>query len=135
MAPGDGRRPAPLFSVLIDYETFRGRVCELAGGAVVSPGSLVPWLDEALVERAVFRPGPRIQVGATARLFTGATRHAIELRDRECTHTFCDVPARSCEVDHILPFSAGGATTEENGRILCGFHNRLRNQRPPPGAP
>ena len=131
-APGDGRRPAPLFSVMVDYETLHGRICELAAGAVVSPGSLIPWLDEALIERAVFRPGPRVEVGATARLFTGATRHAIELRDRECTHPYCDVPARSCEVDHILPFSSGGATTEENGRILCGFHHRLRNERPPP---
>jgi len=34
--------------------------------------------------------------------------------------------------DHIQPFSAGGPTTQELGRLLRGFHNRLRNQRPPP---
>ena len=134
MAPSHGRRPTPLFSVLIDYETLRGRVCELAGGTVISPGSLLPWLDEAYLERVVFAPERRVEVSATARLFSGATRRAIELRDRECTHPYCDVPASSCQVDHIVPFTAGGPTIEENGRLLCGFHNRLRTARPPPAA-
>jgi len=132
MAPSDGRRPAPLFSVLIDYEALRGRVCELAQGTVIAPGSLLPWLDEAYLERVVFAPERRVEVSATARLFSGATRRAIELRDRECTHRYCDTPAASCQVDHIVPFRAGGPTIEENGRLLCGFHNRLRNGRPPP---
>ncbi|MHB1721261.1 MAG: hypothetical protein ACYCV1_14270 [Acidimicrobiales bacterium] len=33
------------------------------------------------------------------------------------------------------PFSQGGKTTQDNGRLLCAFHNRARNQRPPPGPP
>jgi hypothetical protein len=133
-APAGGRRPAPLFSVLVGFETLHGRLCELAQGSVVSPGSLTPWLDQADFERAVFAPEGRVEVSATARLFTGATRRAIELRDRECTHPYCDRSTSDCEVDHIVPYAAGGATTQENGRLLCGFHNRLRNQRPPPGG-
>jgi hypothetical protein len=131
-APADGRRPAPLFSVLIDFPTLHGRVLELAQGIAVTPGSLLPWLDEAILERAVFGPERRVEVAATARLFTGATRRAIELRDRECTHPYCDTPASDCDVDHIQPHAAGGLTIQENGRVLCGYHNRLRNQRPPP---
>jgi hypothetical protein len=131
-APAGGRRPAPLFTVLVGYETLHGRILELAGGSVLSPGSLLPWLDEAYLERAVFRPGGRVEVGATTRLFTGATRRAIELRDRECTHPYCDQRLEDCEVDHIVPYAAGGPTTQENGRLLCGFHNRLRSQPPGP---
>jgi len=130
--PKDGHRPVPLVTVLVGYETLHGRICELAGGAVVTPGSLLAYLDEALIERVVFRPGQRAEVGAAARLFSGATRRAIEVRDRQCTHPYCDVPVQRCQVDHIVPFSQGGPTTQENGRLLCGFHNRLRNQRPPP---
>jgi hypothetical protein len=133
-APADGQRPRPLFSVLVDFPTLCGRTCELAQGIVVSPGSLVPWLDQALIERAVFEPTGRVEVSATARLFTGATRRALELRDRECTHPYCDRRAADCEADHIMPYRDGGPTTQANGRILCGFHNRLRNQRPPPVA-
>jgi Domain of unknown function (DUF222)/HNH endonuclease len=131
-APAGGRRPAPLFTVLVGYETLHGRILELAGGSVLSPGSLLPWLDEAYLERAVFRPGGRVEVGATTRLFTGATRRAIELRDRECAHPYCDQRLEDCEVDHIVPYAAGGPTTQENGRLLCGFHNRLRSQPPGP---
>ncbi len=52
------RMPEPLFSVLVGYETFAGRMCELANGSVLTPGSLVAWLDQAWVERVVF-DGPR----------------------------------------------------------------------------
>ena len=133
--PAEGRLPAPLFSVLVGYETLHGRVCELAQGTrmVLAPGSLVPWLDQAYIERAVFEPGGRVEVGITSRFFTGATRRAIELRDRACTHPYCDEPAERCQADHIEPYAQGGPTTQENGRLLCAFHNRQRNQRPPPG--
>ena len=59
--PEGARRPEPLFTVFVGYETFAGRICELAGGAVVSPGSLVPWLEEAWVERVVFDGPDRIK--------------------------------------------------------------------------
>jgi len=134
MAGTEDRRPAPLLSVVVDYGTLTGRICELADGTVVSPGSLLPWLDEAYLERVVFAPGRRVEVSTTARLFSGATRRAIELRDRACTHPYCDVPAARCQVDHIIPYTEGGPTVEENGRLLCGFHNRLRTGRPPPGG-
>jgi hypothetical protein len=132
MAPSGALRPAALFSVLVDYPTLRDRVCELADGTVLAPGSLLPWLTEGLLERVVFAPGRRCEVSATARFFTGATRRAIELRDRECTHPYCDIPADKCQADHIIPVIEGGLTIEENGQMLCGFHNRLKIPRPPP---
>lgn len=128
--PDDARMSAPLVTVLVGYETLHGRICELANGTVVSPGSLLAYLDQALVERAVFKTPTRVEVSAKARLFSGATRRAIELRDRRCQHPFCELRAERCEVDHILPAAQGGSTTQENGRLLCGFHNRLRNQIP-----
>ena len=155
----DARRPVPLFTVLVGWETLRGRISQLENGTVVPPGSLLPWLDGADLERADFSEGGRVKIGAPmglspvtptalaravfgprvraevppgSRLYTGATRRSIQVRDQECTHPTCDVRAPRCEVDHIQPFSAGGPTTQENGRLLCGFHNRLRNQRPPP---
>jgi hypothetical protein len=126
------RRPSPLFSVLVDWPTLAGRVCELADGIVVSPGELVDWLSVADLERAVMEPSGRVEVSPKQRLFTGATRRAIELRDRECTHPFCDERGTRCQADHVTPWGQSGETTQENGRLLCGFHNRLRNQRPPP---
>jgi len=155
-ASTDGRRPAPLFTVLVDYESLHGRLSQLEDGTVLPPGHLRPWLMQADLERATFTLGGRIEMGApaklasltpealqkavftpqgrkevapTARLFTGATRRAIEVRDRTCAHPTCDVPASRCQIDHIQPWSQGGQTTQENGRLLCGRHNRMRNQR------
>ncbi len=135
-APRDGRRPAPLFSVLVGYETLAGRVCELAGGTVVTPGSLVGWLDEAYVERVVFDgPSRVIDVGAQRRLFDGATRRAVEVRDRgRCSHPGCD-DTDDLQVDHVQPWSAGGPTIQSNGRLACGHHNRARSRPPPDRDP
>jgi len=127
--PSDARRPLPLVTVLVGYETLYGKISELENGTVVTPSSILRLLDRAEIERAVFSPGRRVEIGVRTRLFSGATRRAIELRDRSCTHPLCDEPLRRCEVDHIVPFSMGGATTQENGRLLCGFHNRLRNRQ------
>ncbi len=135
-APTGGRRPEPLFTVLVGWETFNGRICQLANGSVVAPGALVPWLKAAWIERIVFdSPSRVIDVGVTRRLFTGATRRAIEVRDQECFHPLCDEPAPQCQGDHIVPYAAGGPTTQDNGRMACGFHNRSGNQRPPPDPP
>jgi len=133
--PADAARPAPLFTVVVDHPTFAGRLIELASRTVVAPGALVPWLDNALVERVVFTTPRRADVGVRTRLFSGATRRAIEVRDLECSVPGCDVPAARCECDHIVPYAQGGETTQENGRMLCGFHNRLRNHQQLPGDP
>ena len=53
-------------------------------------------------------------------------RRAIELRDRNCQHPYCDVVADRCQVDHIVPWRSGGPTVQWNGRLACGRHNRSR---------
>jgi hypothetical protein len=131
-APAEGIRPAPLFSVFVGYETMHGRISELENGTVLHPSALDPWMDSAYFERAIFRLGNRVDVSVRSRLFSGGTRRAIELRDRICTHPYCYEPAENCQGDHIEPWASGGLTTQENGRLLCGFHNRLRNQKEHP---
>jgi hypothetical protein len=127
--PAGSRRPEPLFTVLVGWETFEGMICETARRRFVTPGSLVPWLDTAWVERVVFdTPSRVIDVGARRRIFDGATRKAVLVRDQECFHEFCETPAQDCQVDHIEPWSFGGRTVEVNGRAACGPHNRARNR-------
>ena len=128
-------KPArPLFTVFVGYDAF-AKTCELSNGTVVTPGQLVPYLGEAEVERIVFAgPSRVVDVGVRRRVFTGATRRAVEVRDRGCWHESCDVPAERCQVDHTQPYDVGGLTVQENGRCGCKFHHRLRHKpvRPPP---
>jgi len=137
--PPGAQMPHPLITILAGYGAF-SRICELADGTVVAPGEVVPLLGEADIERIVFDgPSRVIDVGVRRRFFRGALRRAIEVRDRHCTHpSGCDVPAEGCDIDHIVPRSEGGLTVQENGRCLCGFHNRQRvgerHERPPPDS-
>ena len=125
-APADGRRPEPLFTVFVGYETFAGRLCQLANQTVVPPGQLAGWLDQAWIERVVFdSPSRVIDVGAQRRIFSGATRRAVVLRDGQCSHELCDMPADWCQIDHVHRWADGGPTTVANGRLACGHHNRL----------
>jgi hypothetical protein len=130
--PAGAQRPEPLFSVLIDYPTLWGRISRLQEGPIVAPGSLLRWLDEATFERIIFSPDTRGECSKTSRFFTGATRRVIEARDLECQHEFCDLSAEKCQIDHIVPFSQGGLTEQTNAQVLCGPHNRMRYERPPP---
>ena len=83
------------------------------------------------MERVIFDgPSKVIDLGIRRRLFTGATRQAVQLRDRQCVHPSCDTPAERCEVDHIQPYTDGGLTVQDNGRCLCKYHHR--RARPPP---
>jgi hypothetical protein len=134
-APADGKRPQPLISVFVGYESFKGRICQLAGGTVVSPGTVASLLDEALIERVVFDGPSRVIDLGRARRFTGAVRRALDVRDQRCTHHGCDLPAERCQGDHVHAWTAGGTTTVDNGQLCCGYHNRWRWQHGDPDPP
>ena len=100
-------------------------LCELANGTVIAPDMLVPYLGMAEMETILF-DGPSTVIAASpSRSFTGRLRRAIEVRDRHCQHpSGCDAPASQCDVDHIVPVSEGGVTSQFNGRLECRPHNR-----------
>jgi hypothetical protein len=133
--PGDARFSRPLFSVVMGDDRFR-EVCELANGTVITPAHLLPFLTDAMFETVLF-DGPRTVVSVSnKRLFTGALRRAIELRDGHCQHpSGCDEPAELCDVDHIVPASQGGPTSQFNGRLECKVHNRNPNKHDHGGQP
>jgi hypothetical protein len=130
--PADARRPRYLLTVLVGYETMKGRICELADGTVLTPGQVVPLLRNADVERAVFGPDGRvIDLGRRSRLFTGGARRAAQVSELECTEDTCDVRYERCEVDHTLPWAAGGRTDQDNARLRCPTHHPGRRRAPP----
>ncbi|HEY1118566.1 MAG TPA: HNH endonuclease signature motif containing protein [Acidimicrobiales bacterium] len=79
-------------------------------------------------------PSRVIDVGVRQRYFTGATRRAVEVRDRQCSHPSCTVPADHCDIDHLIPFEDGGETTQANGDAKCRYHHRWKHRRDQPAA-
>ena len=126
-APEHGRRPRPLFTVLVGERSL-DRLCELSNGIVLTPAALLPHLTEADIESVLFDGPSTIVAVSSRRTFTGAVRRAVQVRDRRCRHrSDCDVPADDCDVDHIVPASKGGPTSQFNGRLGCKVHNRIHH--------
>ena len=133
-APTGGKAPRPLFQVLIGNDAF-SHLLQLASGQVLPPSALLPWLSGADIERYLFDGmGERVISVSYRRSFDGALRDLIKVRDQFCYHQTCDIPAHRCQIDHIEPWGAHGITAQHNGRLACGYHNRLRHRRrePPP---
>lgn len=84
-APTHGKRPEPLITVLVNDERFAGPTCQLANNMTVTPGTVAGLLlDDAWIERIVFGPHARpIDVGHRRRIFTGATRRAVQVAGQE----------------------------------------------------
>ncbi|CAN5671128.1 hypothetical protein BH18ACT3_BH18ACT3_05430 [soil metagenome] len=134
--PAGAQRPRPLYTVLVGYETFAGRICQLDDNTVIAPGQLLGGLSAADVERVVFDNPDRVIGVSARRRFTGALRRAVQVRDRHCQHpSGCDIPAPACDIDHIIPRSRHGPTSQTNGRLLCPTHNRHPDKRNPNGQP
>lgn len=56
-------------------------------------------------------------------------RAQVSYRDTECVFPHCHTPARSCDLDHIVPFEQGGPTCACNLAPLCRRHHRAKTAR------
>jgi hypothetical protein len=127
--------PKPLITVLVGEDTLRN-VCETEAGTVLDPREIIQLLDRAEIERIIFHGRSRvIDVGERHRFFTGATRRAVQVRDRECDHDSCHEPVTDADIDHILEYSKDGKTVQANGRVYCKWHHRWRHKHDRPTPP
>lgn len=53
-------------------------------------------------------------------------KRALRWRDAECSIRGCRKKAKACDIDHHVPFDAGGRTTGSNLRLLCRKHHGLK---------
>ncbi len=56
---------------------------------------------------------------------TALDRH-VRTRDVTCRFPGCQVPARECDLDHLIPFPQG-PTNAENLHALCRRHHQLKH--------
>jgi hypothetical protein len=64
-----------------------------------------------------------IDVGRSKRTVHGATRRALNVRDRGCRWPGCDRPASWTAAHHLVHWSKGGATDLNNLVLLCHRHH------------
>lgn len=136
VALDEGRLPErggtrPHLQVTASIETLLGRPgappAELEGSGPISVEMLrriagdCAWRRMLLDERSLV-----VDVGRERRTFSGATRLALEHRDQGCVWPGCTRAARFCRGDHEKEWWRGGETSAANGRLLCLYHDRLR---------
>ncbi|WP_427004584.1 DUF222 domain-containing protein [Pseudarthrobacter sp. H2] len=69
--------------------------------------------------------GRILDIGRTSRIFPPHIRKALTARDQGCAFPGCTIPAPWCEAHHISYWSRGGATSTDNGTMLCTHHHHL----------
>lgn len=132
MANPAGQPARIAMNIACGHEAF-SRLCELSNGVVIRPAQIVPYLSALDIRTIVFDKANRAVATSTRRTFVGSLRDIIEVRDRHCQHSSgCDIPADGCDVDHIQPWPS--PTSQDNGRLLCVYHNRIEPQRTTPPA-
>lgn len=54
----------------------------------------------------------------------------LKSRDQRCRFPGCGIRARKCDLDHTIPASAGGPTSEDNLGDLCRRHHFTKHHTP-----
>ena len=151
--PADAQSPEPLVNIVMTQEAFEAELARLAGADAdrdpadvdahrchTELGDDIPAaeaLQAALVghvRRVVVDAASNvINHGRKRRLFTGSSRHAVEiqamLRGRtglRCCWPGDDGHPHHLQADHRRAAARGGPTNTDNGDIYCGVHNRLK---------
>ncbi|MGI8867328.1 MAG: DUF222 domain-containing protein [Mycobacteriales bacterium] len=83
----------------------------------------------AWLRRLYTRPsdGSLVRMDSRRRVFDGALRDLIVLRDQSCRSAYCDAPIR--HADHPVPVHQHGQTTASNGQGLCEACNYAKEAR------
>jgi hypothetical protein len=81
--------------------------------------------DAKLIPGVLDSSGQPLDLGRERRLFTGAVRRALALRDGGCSFPGCDRPPKWCEGHHVVPWEENGLTCLSNGCLLCARHHHL----------
>jgi hypothetical protein len=122
---------AATVGVFVDVDTLRtgdGTATTSAGGTVSARTAQRLACNAHLVGLFLDPDGRVTCTSSPGRLYSRNQRVALATRDRGCVWAGCDRPPAQCEAHHLIPWSAGGPTTLENGVLLCFFHHHLLHE-------
>jgi hypothetical protein len=149
--PAGSQLPEPTLNISMDVGTFERTLatmglidrvapdaaqlpvdqwrCETREGVLVDPFHAVTAAMAGHIRRIVFgATGEVVDLGRRRRWFTGAVRQAVQLTASRCVWPGCSVIVGRCQIDHIIDWQRQGSTNTGNGAVLCGKHNRDKNQ-------
>lgn len=81
------------------------------------------------IEDGAFSRWPVVRYGARRTIPIEAQRLVFARDNYRCKICGCDHDFEPLEIDHVVPWSAGGTDTTENLRVLCRLCNGRRSNR------
>jgi hypothetical protein len=99
--------------------------CARRGPAAGQP--VIEWAADVRARLQTLERGTCSHARASAGYVPPARlRHLVRVRQRRCSFRGCRRPAIHCDLDHTIPFEAGGLTCECNLAPLCRRHHRAK---------
>jgi len=96
--------------------------CELVDGTPIWRRQFERIACDSSSVAHLFRSSEPLAIGRRAREWSTAQRRSISVRDGgRCRFPGCT--ARICDIHHLLPWEAGGATDVDNGALHCSYHH------------
>jgi hypothetical protein len=124
--------------IVVDIDTLRDRDgpvdplnarAEILGHGALARAAVERTLCDSPVGRVIMRGrSETLDLGRRSRVVSRALRRSIRLRDGHCQFPTCRVPARWCDVHHLVHWLEGGATDEANCVLLCRRHHVLLHE-------
>ena len=100
-------------------------VCTLdTGGRITAAGARRLACTAGIIPVVLGGKSQPLDVGRKRRLHNETMRIAMGVRDRGCTAVGCETPPGLCHAHHNTPWSQGGRTNVDGGRLLCPHHHR-----------
>lgn len=136
VATRDGMTKAEALLSLIDGSSAVSTTLHLYANADIPMlwadrvGWLTPFLAQPLLSRITELVLENTKPAATSAYTPTAEQvRYVRARDGQCRAPGCETPAHRCEIDHIIPFDAGGPTDVDNLHCLCKSHHQLKTAR------
>ncbi|WP_152188641.1 HNH endonuclease [Georgenia satyanarayanai] len=130
-ADGSGAELAPLpdeDAVLALLDREPAEVATLEGYGPISPAVARAMALGGTWRRIVTDPlsGTVLDHGRTRYRPPADLAELVRLRDGTCVRAGCTHPARGCQLDHVVPWSAGGTTSMLGLEDLCSHDHNLK---------
>jgi hypothetical protein len=128
----DARRsPRAMVHVRVDHAALlrghvtEGETCDIPGVGPIPVASARRLADDCILKVLVTKGVDVVAVAHGGRTIPAHVRSALEARDPVCVIPGCAVRDR-LEIDHVVPFCAGGPSTLDNLARACHFHHYLK---------
>ena len=131
-APERAGRASCTLNLVIDVDTLLGKAsldacgvrCDLDQYGPVGRAIAERLACDAKVARIVMAGTSKVlDLGRSTRVISPALRTAVLIRDQHCQRKGCRVPAKWCDVHHIVHWLHGGETNLDNLVLLCRRHH------------